>query len=167
MFVFRVQRRTRCSDFRRCCCCSWLRFHDATLTLSQLMSFLFSGGSVLVKVIPLKLFVSLLSSFLTLLPPPSPFQINIQKHLIKNPTPRPPPERDKQIRARVCSLLAHPIHCFNDLTSTPVKEKKEKKCKMVRCSGRMWHKKMKTRHSWGWVRGEVHTRGGGGRISES
>lgn len=102
-------------------------------------------------------------SFLTLLEPPSPFQINIQKHLIKNPAPHPPPEQDKQIRSCVCSLLAHPIHCFNDLASTSVKKKKkkEKKWAMARCSGKMWHKKMKTRHSWGWVRREVHAGGGG------
>lgn len=103
----------------------------------------------------------LFPSFLTLLEPPSPFQINIQKHLIKNPAPHPPPEQDKQIRSCVCSLLAHPIHCFNDLASTSVKKKKEKKWEMARCSGRMWHKKMKTRHSWGWVRREVHAGGGG------
>lgn len=71
-------------------------------------------------------FFSLFSSFLTLLEPPSPFQINIQKHLIKNPTPHPPLEQDKQIRGCVCSLLAHPIHCFNDLTSTSAGKKKKK-----------------------------------------
>lgn len=89
------------------------------------MSFLFSGGSVLVKVSLLeRLLFSFFLSFLTLLEPPSPFQINIQKHLIKNPTPHPPPEQDKQIRGCVCSLLAHPIHCFNDLASTSVKKKR-------------------------------------------
>lgn len=56
-------------------------------------SVLFSGGSVLVKVTVMKLFFFIL----TLLEPPSPFQINIQKPLIKNPPPRPPLEQDKQI----------------------------------------------------------------------
>lgn len=115
-------------------------------------SVLFSGGSVLVKVSVMKL----LFFILTLLEPPSPFQINIQKPLIKNPPPRPPLEQDKQIWGCVCSLLAHPILYFNDFTSTS-----EKKCKMARCS-RMWHKKMKTRHSWGWVRREVVVAKGGG-----
>lgn len=117
-------------------------------------SVLFSGGSVLVKVSVMKL----LFFILTLLEPPSPFQINIQKPLIKNPPPHPPLEQDKQIWGCVCSLLAHPILYFNDFTSTS----EEKKCKMARCS-RMWHKKMKTRHSCGWVRRELVAEGGEGR----
>lgn len=88
---------------------------------------LFSGGSVLVKVSVMKL----LFFILTLLEPPSPFQINIQKPLIKNPPPRLPLEQDKQIWGCVCSLLAHPILYFNDVTST---SEKKKKCKMARSS---------------------------------
>lgn len=53
---------------------------------------LFSAGSVLVKVSVMKL----LFFILTLLEPPSPFQINIQRPLIKNPLPRLSLEQDKQ-----------------------------------------------------------------------
>lgn len=123
-------------------------------------SLLFSGGSVLEKVSVMKL----LFFILTLLEPPSPFEINIQKLLIKNPPPHPPLEQDKQIWGCVCSLLAHPILYFNDFTSTS--EKKKKKREMARCS-RMWHKKMKTRHSWGWVRREVAVARGAVCISEA
>lgn len=83
-------------------------------------SLLFSGGSVLEKVSVMKL----LFFILTLLEPPSPFEINIQKLLIKNPPPHPPLEQDKQIWGCVCSLLAHPILYFNDFTSTSEKKKK-------------------------------------------
>lgn len=122
-------------------------------------SVLFSGGSVLEKVSVMKL----LFFILTLLEPPSPFEINIQKLLIKNPPPHPPLEQDKQIWGCVCSLLAHPILYFNDFTSTSEKKKKRE---MARCS-RMWHKKMKTRHSWGWVRREVAVARGAVCISET
>lgn len=75
--------------------------------------------------------MKLLLFILTLLEPPSPFQINIQKPLIKNAPPHPPLERGKQICGHVFSPLAHPILCFNDFTST---SEEEKKCDMAQCS---------------------------------
>lgn len=69
--------------------------------------------------------MKLLFFILTLLEPPSPFQINIQKPLIKNPPPHPPLEQDKQIWGCVCSLLAYPILYFNDFASTSDEKKRQ------------------------------------------
>lgn len=86
-------------------------------------SVLFSGGSVLVRVSVMKLLFFFF--ILTLLEPLSPFRINIQKPLIKNPTPHPPLEQNKQIWGCVCSLLAHRILYFNDFTSPSEKKRKK------------------------------------------
>lgn len=112
-------------------------FDDATLTFclhpftgphkSINESVLFSRGSVRVKVSVIKLLLfQFFFLILTLLKPPSPFQINIQKRLIKNLTPYPPPEQDKQIRGCVCSLLAHPILYILMISLQPLKRRKKK-----------------------------------------
>lgn len=133
-----IQSQRKSANFTFCCYSSTPCFNDATLTFclfESINEFFVFWRLCSCKSQPARTRSFLFfPSFLTLLEPPSPFQINIQKHLIKNPTPHPPPEQDKQIRGCVCSLLAHLIHCFNDLASTSVEKKKGE---MARCSGRI------------------------------